>query len=67
MDKIEILINIPNEGEEYKQYILDSISESCELAGCSIKSISISGDTTMTKEFMSQEDIIEAEFEEIKD
>ncbi len=66
MHKIEIVIAIPNEEEEYEAFLLDTVRDSCEFLGCDVKSILISGgEANISKEFIKNEDVIEGEFVEL--
>ena len=66
ISSITIVVNAINKGEEFDEYVLSSLQETCELVGLQVKSIAVSGAASYTtKEFIKIEDVIDVEFVDV--
>lgn len=65
MNNITLLVSNLDKGEEHSESVLSSLKEVCEFAGLKVSSISVSGDTSITREFIRLEDVVDVEFTEV--
>ena len=67
MNNITLLVDDLSKEEEYNEYLLASLKETCELVGLKVKSISVSGSLSyITREFIGSEDVVDVEFTNVE-